>query len=140
LIPRLIRLPAALCALIVCSGLAFAASAGASTSQFTRAAATCGLNPKLDVSASLGGGYYTGLSVKGTSCAGGRKVEAAVQACRLKHGVTGRCTTKVLGFTCKETRNKADLVSVNGTLLHYTAAVSCKATGKTVAYSYQQNT
>ena len=39
------------------------------------------------------------------SCATGRKLMLAYYRCRLRHGRAGRCHSRVLGYSCKETRN-----------------------------------
>jgi hypothetical protein len=127
--PR-IRLPLALCALFVPVGLTVA---GASADA--RPVAHAAAKPKQCASGSPGslrGGYYLGLAVSGgATCASGRSVQTAYQNCRLKHGLAGRCTTKVLGYTCKERRQAIPT--------QVTAAVTCTSGKKHVAYTYQQN-
>ena len=51
-----------------------------------------------------GSGYFTSLKVTKVSCSTGKKVTLAHYKCRVKHGKTGRCASKVLGYACSETR------------------------------------
>src|SRR5689334_25075778 len=51
-----------------------------------------------------GSGYFTSLKVTRVSCATGKSVALAFHKCRVKHGIKGRCTSKVKGYTCRETR------------------------------------
>ncbi len=121
------RLPVALCALALGGGLAVAAgSAGAD--PVAHAAKNCGSTSN---QASLRGGYYLGLKVTGTTCAGGQKIQVAYQSCRLKGGLAGRCHAKVLGYTCKEQRQSIST--------QITAKVSCTSGHKKIGYTYQQN-
>jgi hypothetical protein len=121
------RLPTRLGLLAVCMLLAalaaFSASAQAASTK------SCG-SATLP---SLAGGYIYQLKVKGTSCSTGRKVQVAFQKCRLKHGVSGRCTAKVDGFSCKESKR-------NVALDNFFSAVTCKKGSARVTYAYQQNT
>ena len=89
-------------------------------------AATCS-NPKYP-----GSGYFTSLKVTKVSCSTGKKVAIAYYKCRLKHGVKGRCTSRVLGYTCKEKRTSIPT--------EIDARVTCKRGSKKVEHSYQQNT
>jgi hypothetical protein len=75
------------------------------------------------------------FSVRGTSCADGEKVIKAFHACRLKRGKDGRCTTKVLGYSCTDKRPAA-LRSP----LSFDGDVTCKSGSKAVAHHYAQNT
>jgi hypothetical protein len=79
-----------------------------------------------------GSGYFTSLKVTKVSCATGKKVAVAYYKCRLKHGVSGRCTSRVLGYSCKETRTSIPT--------EIDARVTCKDGSKKVEHSYQQNT
>ncbi|MGI8803658.1 MAG: hypothetical protein ACR2KV_16080 [Solirubrobacteraceae bacterium] len=130
--PRLIGLPAALCALILCAGLALT-GASAEARPVAHAATTCD-----DSSVgSLGSdNYFTGITTKHASCMTALRVAVGWQACRLKRGgVTGHCHSKVVGFTCRETRPKAFAGPIS-----FGGVVSCKRGTATVAYSYQQRT
>ncbi len=77
-------------------------------------------------------GYFTSLSVTGTSCATAGKVAVAYYRCRLKHGVKGRCRSKVLGYTCSEKRNSIPT--------EIDARVTCRKGSRRVVHTYQQNT
>jgi SGNH domain (fused to AT3 domains) len=79
-----------------------------------------------------GSGYFTSLTVNGTSCATGRKLMLAYYRCRLRHGRAGRCHSTVLGYSCKETRN-AIPTEIN-------ARVTCKRGRRSIVHTYQQNT
>lgn len=77
-------------------------------------------------------GYFTSLSVTGTGCATGGKLAVAYYRCRLKHGVKGRCTSKILGYTCTEKRNSI--------ATEIDARVHCRHGSRRVVHTYQQNT
>ena len=79
-----------------------------------------------------GSGYFTSLKVTKVSCSTGKKVTLAHYKCRVKHGVKGRCTSKVLGYSCKESRRSIE-TEIDGT-------VTCKSGSKKVVYSYRQDT
>ncbi len=79
-----------------------------------------------------GDGYFTSLSVSGVSCATGRDVARAYYRCRIKKGIRGRCTTRVLRFSCTERRESIST--------QFEARVTCKRGGKRVVHTYQQNT
>ena len=79
-----------------------------------------------------GSGYFTSLRATGTSCSTGKKVMLAHYRCRVAHGASGRCTRKVLGYSCTEKRNTIST--------EIDALVTCKRSGRKVVYSYQQNT
>jgi hypothetical protein len=83
----------------------------------------------------MGPTYVTVLKVSGTSCAAGIKVTKAFHSCRLKHGVKGRCTTKVQGYSCTDKRPAA-LQST----LSFDGDVTCKRGGARIAHHYQQDT
>jgi hypothetical protein len=69
-----------------------------------------------------GSGYFTSLKVTKVSCSTGKKVTLAHYKCRVKHGVKGRCVSKVLGYSCKETRRSIS-TEIDGT-------VTCKSGSK----------
>jgi hypothetical protein len=79
-----------------------------------------------------GTGYFTSLSVSHTSCTTGKKFVVAYYKCRLKHGKAGRCTSHVMGYSCKETRNTIPT--------EIDARVTCKDGSKRITHTYQQNT
>jgi hypothetical protein len=78
-----------------------------------------------------GSGYFTSLSVKGKSCAFGRKLALAYYRCRIKNGKAGRCQKRVLRFHCTEVRRQIPT--------ELDARVTCKHGAKRVVHSYQQN-
>jgi hypothetical protein len=110
-------LVAALAAVLLCAGM-FAGSAHADRS--------CS-SPTYP-----GNGYFTSLSVNRTNCATGGKVALAWYHCRTKHGQSGHCNRRVLGFSCREKR-----VTIPTEI---DARVTCHKNGKTVIHTYQQNT
>ena len=115
-------IPSALLSVVV----ALTVSAGASAGPIASAAKTC-TPPKYP-----GSGYFTSLSVTGTSCSTGSKIAKDYYKCRIRSGgAKGRCTKKVDGYSCKETRN-AIATEIN-------AKVTCKKGRATVKHSYQQN-
>jgi hypothetical protein len=82
-----------------------------------------------------GNGYITSLSTTKVSCKTGRKVALAFYACRHRHGgKAGRCTDKVLGYSCKETKRVQSKSPPE-----IDARVSCKLGTKVVIHTYQQN-
>jgi hypothetical protein len=105
--------------------VALTVAAGATASPVASAAKTC-TPPKYP-----GSGYFTSLSVTGTSCSTGSKIAKDYYKCRLKNGVKGRCVKKVDGYACRETRNSI-ATEIN-------AKVTCTKGKATVKHSYQQN-
>jgi len=127
---RAITVRAVLSRFYIPSGLlsvavALTISAGASASPVASAAKTC-TPPKYP-----GSGYFTSLSVTGTSCSTGSKLAKSYYKCRIAHGVKGRCTKRVSGYSCKEKRTSI-ATEINAT-------VTCKKGRATVKHSYQQN-
>ena len=79
-----------------------------------------------------GDGYFTSLSVKGTSCSSGKTVQRHHYTCRVRNGgKDGRCTKRVDGYSCSERRNRIS-TEIN-------ARVSCKKGSRRVSFTYQQN-
>lgn len=89
-------------------------------------AATCGGLP-----AYPGQGYFTSLKVSGISCAGGKDVMKAHYRSRTKNGIKGR-SSGFNGWRCTERRQ---VISTE-----YNARVICKKSGRTVNYTYSQDT
>jgi hypothetical protein len=81
-----------------------------------------------------GNGYITSLSTSKVSCKTGRKVALAFYRCRHKKGKAGRCTDKVLGYSCRETKRVQSKSPPE-----IDARVSCKLGTKVVIHTYQQN-
>jgi hypothetical protein len=80
-----------------------------------------------------GSGYFTSLTVHGTSCATGKKLVLAYRRCRVRHGgVKGRCPGGVMGYTCKEKRTSIPT--------EIDARVTCTRGSRKVVHTYQQNT
>lgn len=113
-----ITLVAVLAALAVA---ALTALAGAPAAH----AATCS-EPKYP-----GSGYFTSLRVTKVNCATGKKFVKAYYRCRLKKGKAGRCTSKVMGYSCKETRRTIPT--------EIDATVRCKRGARRIFHAYQQN-
>lgn len=78
-----------------------------------------------------GTGYFTSLKVSRTSCATGRKVALAYYRCRVRKGVRGRCTRRVLRYKCTETRNSIPT--------EIDARVTCRRGTAKVTHTYQQD-
>jgi hypothetical protein len=82
----------------------------------------------------LGTTYVTSLKVSHVSCAKGKSVVKAFNACRRANGgVKGRCAKRVLGYRCTEKRG--DSIPTQ-----YSAKASCKSTTRTVRFDYTQYT
>jgi hypothetical protein len=112
----------------LCGGALSVTSAGVEASAGVRAttARACSV-PKYP-----GLGYFTTLSVSGTSCSTGDKVAFAYYRCRLRHGKAGTCHGGVLGFSCREQRNSIPT--------EIEARVTCRKGSATVVHTYQQDT
>jgi hypothetical protein len=121
--------------LVALSLLAFSATAAASSGSddgpTASAAARCSLSAREQ--RNLGPTYVTALSVSGTSCATGERVVRAYYRCRIRHGGRrGRCTSRVLGYRCTETRTSI--------ATQFDARVRCRNGGARVNHSYTQFT
>jgi hypothetical protein len=124
-VPSLIRLISAPCLLAAIALLVAAPSGSAATA--------CKLSTK--AGQRLGATYVTNLKVRGVSCAGGRRVVKAFNACRREKGIKGRCVRKVLKYACSDRRPAAEQIptQLNG-------HVTCKRGDRRVTFDYQQNT
>lgn len=89
-------------------------------------AATCGGLGKYP-----GQGYFTSLKVSGISCSGGKDVMRGHYKCRTRNGIKGRCSS-FSGWRCTETRKAIST--------EYNARVVCRKSGRTVTYTYNQDT
>ena len=135
--PR-IRLPLALCALVLTGVLTLSgASAGAASKKLCSSSSAN----------SLRGGYYLGLTVSGgATCSSARSLQAAWQSCRLKSSRAAKCqgagqapnlpakkykVAKLHGYKCTEVRQAIPT--------QVTGAVSCTSGKKKVSWTYQQN-
>ena len=112
-------------AAFVAALLAFPAVSGAAT--------TCKLS--LSAARSMGPTYVTQLKVTRTSCANGKRVTKAYHTCRLKKGKTGRCSTKVLGYSCTDRRPSQERIPTQ-----FTGYVTCKRGSAKITHTYQQDT
>jgi hypothetical protein len=112
----------------VLAGLVLLAASGAAAAPRSAATAAASCPPPKYP----GNGYFTSLSVKGVTCTTGKKVLMAHYRCRTRHGATGRCTTKVLSYSCSESRQSIPT--------EFDARVTCKRGSLRVIYTYQQNT
>ena len=79
-----------------------------------------------------GSGYFTSLTVKGTSCATGRKLARAYYRCRTRSGRRGRCHRRVLRYSCRERRQTIP-TEIDG-------KVTCRRGARRIVHTYQQNT
>jgi hypothetical protein len=82
----------------------------------------------------LGATYVTALSATKLSCAAAKKDVKAYHACRRSHGgAAGRCTKRVKGFACAETRKAIPT--------EFSAKVRCSASGgRKLTFAYTQFT
>jgi hypothetical protein len=112
--------------LMAIAAIALGVGASASAQPLGFAARSCSL-PKYP-----GLGYFTSLSVSGTSCATGDKVMFAYYRCRLRRGKAGTCHSSVLGYTCHEQRNSIPT--------EIDARVTCRRGSAIVTHTYQQDT
>jgi hypothetical protein len=80
-----------------------------------------------------GSGYFTELRVQNVTCKYGNSFMLAYYNCRTKHGRSprGRCTTKVLRFSCTEKRTSI--------ATEIDARVTCHRGTQRIIHSYQQN-
>jgi hypothetical protein len=105
--------------------LAFAGGAPAASST------TCDLRKD---GRKLGTTYVTSLKVQQVSCAKGKSVVKAFNACRRANGgLKGRCEKRVLGYRCTEKRG-------NSIPTQYSAKATCKNATRTVRFDYTQYT
>ncbi len=119
---RLITLPLALVATL--AALAIVALAGVGTA----AAKSC------SAAKYPGDGYFTSLSVNGTSCSRGREIQRSHYRCRVRNGGRdGRCR-RTSGYSCRESRPRSQRTSSE-----YNATVRCTRGSATIRWTYQQN-
>jgi hypothetical protein len=81
-----------------------------------------------------GSGYFTGkIRVTNISCSYGKRFVVAYYKCRTRNGtrLSGRCTTKVLGFSCTEKRESI--------ATEIDARVTCRRGTQRIVHTYQQN-
>lgn len=130
-----IRLHLALCAFILPIGLAVSAAAvSAAPTARVSASNPCTSRTVYDASGPHFV-YYLLISQKGVGCGTRNAIEAKFESCRRVHGLGGRCSSKVLGFTCKEV-GKRQAGAVPGA---FNAKVSCSKGSGRFSYFYEQN-
>ena len=106
------------------------AADSSSASTTATAAAKCSLAGK---DRKLGPTYVTSLSTTGVSCATGESVVKAYYRCRVRNGgKKGRCTSRVQGFSCTETRESIPT--------QFDAKVRCRKGDDRVNHNYTQFT
>jgi hypothetical protein len=123
---RRVAAPTALAALASSAAIAVPTAGAYSVAPRASIARTCSV-PKYP-----GLGYFTSLSVFGTSCSTGDKVAFAFYHCRLQHGKAGTCHSTVLGFGCREQRNSIPT--------EIEARVTCRKGSETIVHTFQQDT
>jgi hypothetical protein len=112
------------------------AAEGGSASPGARASASftaCNIDGKQQ---NLGTSYVTALKVAGVSCTKAEKVIKAYHNCRHQNGADGKCTHKVLGFSCKDGKRQG----VPG--VQYNATAKCRKVSndaKRIKSPYTQN-
>jgi hypothetical protein len=103
----------------------FAAGTSMASSPVAHASRTCAPPPY------PGSGYFTSLRVTRVGCSTGKKLAVAYYKCRLRHGKTGVCHGRVLGYSCHEKRNSIST--------EIDARVTCTLGRRTIVHTYQQN-
>lgn len=82
----------------------------------------------------LGATYVTNVKVAAVTCSTATDVAKAFNRCRKENGPKGRCTHRVLRFSCTDTRPTALQIptQINGN-------VKCKNGSRRVNFDFQQN-
>jgi hypothetical protein len=119
--------PRSIVAALAVAALCLPAAAVAGTPA--HAAATCDISGK---ERKLGATYVTSLSVTGVSCAKAETFVKAFHKCRHQHGLAGRCTKKVDGYACRETREAI--------ATQYDSRTTCTRGKRRIVQVYTQNT
>jgi hypothetical protein len=114
-------------ALLAAAGALLALAPAAAADTTATAAKSC----RVGDSRSYGTTYVLSIAVRNTSCRAGRKVIRAFHACR--PGRAGRCSDRVLGYSCSESRY--DKIRTQ-----YSGRVSCTKGAKKVVHRYTQFT
>ncbi len=120
--------------LLPCLLLLVATPVATAAGPVAHASKSCGLSAKEkggSKPSSLGTTYVTSLSASGTSCGRAKGLVKAFNSCRHKHGAGGKCGS-VKGYKCSEQRSKG--------VGQYVSKTTCKNGGKTVKFTYSQNT
>ncbi len=79
-----------------------------------------------------GPSYVTSIKATNTTCTRAKALVKAFHKCRLKHGPSGRCATKVSGYACRETRG--------GIATQFSGKVTCTKGPAKVFHTYTQFT
>jgi hypothetical protein len=106
--------------------LALGISSTAAAAPTASAAASCSA-PKYP-----GNGYFTSLKTSGTGCKRGKSVALGHYRCRVKKGRSGRCSSRVLGYSCRERRQSI--------ATEFNSRVTCRRGSARVVFTFQQNT
>jgi hypothetical protein len=115
---------------VLLSTAVLTATAAAGAGPTATAAAKCSLHGK---DRDLGPTYVTSLSTTGVSCAKGESVVRSYYRCRVRNGgKKGRCTSRVQGFRCTETRESIPT--------QFDARVRCRNGEQRVDHTYTQFT
>src|SRR3954467_11021901 len=81
----------------------------------------------------LGTTYVTKLTATNVTCTKAKSVVKAFHRCRRAHGgVKGRCTSRVQGFRCTETRESIPT--------QFDARATCRDGSRAIRFSYEQFT
>ena len=115
--------------IVTCLLVLAAAPVATAAGPVAHASKKCSMSYKQQTG-SLGATYVTSLSASGTSCKRAKGVVKAFNKCR--PGKAGRCHKKVKGYSCSEKRTSSPT--------QYVSKTTCKNGGKTVKFSYSQNT
>lgn len=129
MLPRLARRMSPLAAVALVALLAALLPVGGASAASYKKCSVSGKERK------LGTTYVTKLSARDASCSSAESLVKAFHACRHKNGDDGKCTTKVKGYSCRETRP-----SNLKTPTSYDSDVTCTNGSKGVKHHYQQNT
>jgi hypothetical protein len=127
-VSSLTRLFCAACVIAATALLVCAPGGSAATSL-----KTCKLS--LTASEHLGATYVTNLKVGGVTCSAAKDVVKAFNKCRRAKGVNGRCSSRVKGYSCADTRPADERIPTQ-----FNGHVKCKNASKRVNFDYQQNT
>lgn len=129
MVGRMLRRSILTCLLLLVAAPSAALAAGPTAT----ASKTCSLSAKErggSKPSSLGTTYVNKLSASGTSCRRAKRVVRAFNKCR--PGRAGRCNKRVLGYKCTENRSTSPT--------QYVSRTTCRNGGKTVKFTYSQNT
>ena len=107
-----------------------AAGPVAASGPVARAAGNCKLTTNQEFHS--GATYLLKLSVSGTSCSTGLKVEKAFQSCRRSTAGHATCKRTVLGYRCSQK-------ILDSSKTQYDAKATCKSGSRTVTFTYTQN-